>query len=63
MAVGLRSGVSDYCGNYLNKRHLDNALTNMLYLLISPEVVRQLDSLIVVGPFQLNCSVCSTWHT
>jgi len=24
-------------------RHLDNALTNMLYLLVSPEVIRQLD--------------------
>jgi len=25
------------------KRHLDNALNNMLYLLVSPEMVTQLD--------------------
>ena len=35
------------------QRHLDNALNNMLELLVSPEVVRQLDWMIVVGPFQM----------
>jgi len=33
------------------KRHLDNVLGNMLKLLVSPEVVRDLDWMIVVGPF------------
>lgn len=48
------------------KKHVDNALNNMPYLLDSPEVGRQLD-LIFAGPFQVNCSVqfhslCSpTW--
>ena len=36
------------------KRHLGNALINMLELLASPELVRQLDSMIFLGPFQLN---------
>ncbi|KAK4824876.1 hypothetical protein QYF61_021083 [Mycteria americana] len=31
------------------KRHLDNALNNMLYLLVSPELVRQLDEIIILG--------------
>ena len=39
------------------KRLLDNALHNMLELLVSPEVVRQLDWMIVVGPFQLNYAI------
>jgi len=38
------------------KRHLDNALSNMLQLLVGPVVVRQLDSVISVVPFQLNRS-------
>ena len=38
------------------KRHLDNALRNMLQLLVGPVVVRQLDSVISVVPFQLNRS-------
>lgn len=29
------------------KRHLDNVLSNMLYLLVSPQVVRQLDEMTV----------------
>jgi len=36
--------------------HLHNALHNMLELLLRPEVVRQLDQMIIVGPFQLNYS-------
>jgi len=32
-------------------------LTNALELLVSPEVVRQLDQVIVVGPFQLKQSI------
>ena len=39
------------------KRHLDNALNNALKLLVSPELVRQLDWMITVGPFQLRYSV------
>ncbi|KAK4827849.1 hypothetical protein QYF61_021999 [Mycteria americana] len=31
----------------LSKRHLDNALHNTLYLLVGPELVRQLDQMIV----------------
>lgn len=44
------------------KRHLDNALNNVFYLLVSSEVVRQLDLMIFVGPFQVNYStlLCST---
>lgn len=33
------------------KRHLDSALNNTLWLLVSPEVVGLLDSVIFVGPF------------
>jgi len=40
------------------KRHLDKALNNVLRLLVSPEVVRQLDQTIVVVPFQLKI-LCS----
>lgn len=39
------------------KRHLDNALNNVFYLLVSSEVVRQLDLMIFVGPFQPNYSI------
>lgn len=39
----------------LFKGHLDNALINIL--LVIPEMVRQLDSMASVGPFQLNCSI------
>jgi len=39
------------------QRHLDNDLNNMLQLLVSPEVVRHLDQMIVVGPFQLKYSI------
>jgi len=39
------------------KRHLDNALYSMLSLLASPEVVRQLNWMIIVGPFQLKYSI------
>lgn len=39
------------------RRHLDNALNNSLYLLISSGVVRQLDSTIFVGPLQLHYSI------
>jgi len=35
------------------ERHLANALNNVLELLVSPEVVRQLDWMMAVGPFQL----------
>ncbi|KAK4819768.1 hypothetical protein QYF61_011368 [Mycteria americana] len=38
----LREVVDALCLS-VSKRHLDNALNNMLYLLVSPEVVRQLD--------------------
>lgn len=39
------------------KRHLDNVFNNMLQLLVSSEVVRQLDAMVFVGPFPLNFSV------
>lgn len=39
------------------KRHLDNAFNNMLWLLICPETVRQLDLMVFVGPFLLSYSV------
>lgn len=35
------------------KRHLYDALRNVLYLLVGPEVVRQLDKMIVVGRYIL----------
>jgi len=35
------------------ERRLDNDLNNRLQLLVSPEVVRQMDQMIVVGPFHL----------
>lgn len=38
-------------------RHLDNALTNMLWLLKSPEEVRKLDYRVFEGFFQLNLSI------
>jgi len=38
-------------------RHLDNALINVLSLLVNPEVVRQLDSMVVEGLFQMNYSM------
>lgn len=38
------------------KRHLANASTNRLQLLISSEVVKQLDSIIFAGHFRMNCS-------
>lgn len=41
----------------LFKRHLHNALINMLELLVSPKVVRQLDLMVFVGIFQLNGSI------
>lgn len=39
------------------KRHLDNVFNNTLQLLVSSEVVRQLDAMVFVGPFPLNFSV------
>lgn len=39
------------------RRHLDNAFNNVLQLLVSPEVDRQLDSTIFEGPFPLNYSI------
>jgi len=33
------------------KRPLDNTLNKILKLLVSPAVVRQLDSMVIVGPF------------
>lgn len=41
------------------KKHLANALHNVLYLLVSPEGVMRLGSMLSVGPFQLFNSVCS----
>lgn len=38
------------------KRRLDNSLTNMLSLSVSPEVVVQFDLMILVDPLQLNYS-------
>lgn len=38
------------------KMHLDNALTNMLYVWVSLEIFRRLN-LIFVGPFHLNYSI------
>jgi len=38
--------------------HLGNAVSNMLKVLVSPEVVRELDFVVIVSPFQLKfCSV------
>jgi len=37
----------------VSESHLDNALNNTLQLLVSPEVVRQLDWRITVGSFQV----------
>jgi len=37
--------------------HLDNARKTVPELLVSPEVVRQLDQMILVGPLQLNYSI------
>lgn len=38
-------------------RLLDHALSKMLDLVVSPEVVSQLDKVVFEGPFELNCSV------
>lgn len=41
----------------VSKRHLDNAPSDMLELLVSPEEARQLDLMIFESPFQLNYSI------
>lgn len=38
-------------------RHLDSPLNNVLELVVCLEVVRHLDMVIFVGPFQLNSSI------
>lgn len=40
-----------------SKRHLDNALNYMLYVLICPEAVRQSDKMIFEDLFHLNDSI------
>lgn len=39
------------------KGHLDNAFNNTLKLSVSPEWVRQLDCMAIVGPLQLKYSI------
>lgn len=39
------------------KMHLDNALSNMLYVWVSPEMFRHLDLMIFGGTFHLNYSI------
>lgn len=36
---------------------LDNAVKTMLELLVRPEVARELDLNVIVGPFQLFCYI------
>lgn len=51
-----REVISAPCLSMFN-RHFDNAIINVLELLVSPEGIRQLDEMIFVGPFQLNYSI------
>ena len=44
-------------GQPVLKRHLDNTRINILLRLVRLAVVRQLDSILVVGPLQLNSSI------
>lgn len=53
----LPADVADALCLQLFKRHLDNTLNNMLELLVSTEVVRQLDFQRALSPFQLNYSI------
>lgn len=52
----LPRGVVDALSLSRVKRHLDNAL-NLLSFLVSPEVPRQLDFMVILCPFQLEYSV------
>lgn len=45
------------------KRRLINACNNMLYLLASLEVLRQLDWVLFEDPFQLNYCILNCWRT
>lgn len=51
------SKVVDAPGLPVFRRLLDNALSKMLELVISPEVVSQLDKVLFDGQFELNCSI------
>lgn len=52
----LPSDTVDALSLWIFKIHLDNALTNGLWLLISPDVLRWLDSMIFKDPYQPNYS-------